>query len=189
MQTDDVLQLNPYDTIVLILQASKGSLSGRTALQKLAYLSVVKTRKIEDLGFKAHYYGPYSAKLSLSLANMISYSFLEETHVPGKMYGGYRYKLTDDGKKIAEKIKENHQGIYEEIKGIVETCRKFCNLESAPLSYASKIHYILYKTSQNTMTEEEAIKCAKDLGWDVTKDDVKQGVELLQKLKLVKYTE
>lgn len=184
MQVEDTLRLNSYDTIALILDAAGGSLRGRTALQKLVYLSSVTIPAIEDQGFKAHYYGPYSAKLSMSLANMVSYSFLDEINVPGKMYGGYRYKLTDDGVQITKMVKKMHRNSYEKILKVVKTCKEFCNLESTPLSYASKIYYLLCSTQRN-LTIREAQKCAQDLGWDIAEDDVRQGVDLLGQLKLV----
>ena len=184
MQTGDTLHLNSYDTIALILDAAGGSLRGRTALQKLAYLSSVKIPEIEDQGFKAHYYGPYNTKLSASLANMVAYSFLDETNVPGNRYGGYRYSLTDDGTQIVKEVKELHSDTHEKILEVVKTCEKFCKLESAPLSYAAKIHYLLRHT-RDKLTTQDIQRDAKDRGWDMTEDDVRQGMDLLKQLKIV----
>ena len=178
-------RLDLYDAIALILQANEGALRGRTALHKLTYLSSVMINEIKDPAFKPHYYGPYSAKLSLSLAKMVSYSFLEETSVPGNVYGGYLYKMTEDGKEIAKDLVKNHTAAFKKIQRIVDVCKEFCNLESAPLACASKIHYILDNMPQGGMTEKEATRCARKLGWDVNEDDVRQGVELLKRLDLV----
>jgi len=179
--------MNVYDTIALLLLANGGKIQGRTVLQKLVFLSSIIIPEIFGPPYKAHYYGPYSPKLSLALEKMVSYSFLEEVRMPGLMYEGYSYRLTKDGEDLANRAKTNHQSEFKKIEQILKTCDEFCNLKSPPLSFAAKVFFLLQRISpdQRKMTYKEAIKDAEHLGWDISKEDVEQGVELLKQLHLV----
>ena len=55
---------------------------------------------------------------------------------------GYTYGLTNDGQEIVKKTKEKYKDMFGKVAEIVKTCRDFCELKTAPLSYASKIHYL-----------------------------------------------
>lgn len=182
--------LNVYDTIALLLLANEGKMQGRTVLQKLVYLSSIIVPKISNPSYKAHYYGPFSPKLSLALEKMVSYSFLEEVRMPGFMYEGYSYRLTKDGENLAIRAKTNHPVEFKKIEEIIKTCDKFCKLKSAPLSFASKVFFLLQRlpTDKRKMTYKDAISDAENLGWDISNDDVEQGVELLKQLNLVEYS-
>ena len=69
------------DIILLVIKDEKGDkLRGRTLLQKKIYfLSVLMER---DLGFTAHYFGPYSSYVAGHLDSLVNYGLLKETLVP-----------------------------------------------------------------------------------------------------------
>ena len=125
--------------------------------------------------------------LSLSLEKMVTYSFIDEIKVPGQMYEGYKYRLTADGQDLANHVKITYQKEYEKINNLVATCKKFCNLKTAPLSYAAKMHYMLEsnREGKKPMNHDDAIRKAEKLGWEITASEVEQGVQLLEQLKLV----
>ena len=179
--------MDVYDTIYSVLVANDGRVDGRTAIQKLVYLSCQKIRELDVPPYEAHYYGPFSPGLAWALAKMVSYSFLYEASISGSMYEGYTYGLTDDGREIAKKAKKKHGDEFGKVAEIVRTCRDFCGLKATPLSYASKIHYLL--CSQETkggMSPSDAVAYARELGWNVSKDNVEQGAQLLERLELAK---
>lgn len=180
--------MDVYEIIESILDANGGEIKGRTAIQKLVYLAQNAIPELESTPYKPHYYGPFSSELGLALEKLVSYSFVTETKVPGTMYGGYNYKLTTDGQKVIDAIKKEKKEEYEEIRDLVNTCKKFCKLKIAPLSFASKIFYMLnaHKGDAEALTINEAITNAKELGWRVSSDNVEQGAKLLEELKLVK---
>ena len=179
--------MDVYDTVYSILVANDDKIRGRTAIQKLVYLSSKKIPELDVPQYVAHYYGPFSPGLGWALEKMVSYSFLYETRTPGSMYEGYTYSLTSDGLDIAKKAKETQKDMFEKITEIVTTCKNFCGLKATPLSYASKIHYLLYSHEPgNGMSFSEAVDYARNLGWKVSEDNVEQGVQLLEQLKLVK---
>ncbi len=175
-----------YDTIYAVLTANDNTIRGRTVIQKIVYLSNEKIPDLDVPPYRPHYYGPFSQGLGWALETMVSCYFLHEDCPPGSMYEGYKYRLTSDGLEIAKAARERSNGAFEKIAGIVKVCRDFCGLRSAPLSYASKIHYLLH--SQGTggsMSFSDAVEYAKTLQWKVSEDNVEQGAKLLEQLELV----
>ena len=178
--------MDVYDTIYAVLSANDNKIRGRTVIQKIVYLSSKKLTSIDVPPYKAHYYGPFSPGLGWALEKMVSYYFLYEANTPGSMYEGYEYGLTKDGEEIAEHAKEQNNGMFERVDEIVKICRDFCDLKTAPLSYASKIHYLLYSSeTDGSMSLSDAVEYAKKLQWQVSEDNVEQGVNLLEQLNLV----
>lgn len=178
--------MDVYDTVYAILAANNNTIRGRTVIQKLVYLSSKKIPSLDVPPYKPHYFGPFSPGLRWALGRMVSFYFLYEEYPPGDMYSGYKYSLTRDGHKLAKESKERNNGTFEEIAKIVDICRKFGGLKTAPLSYASKIHYLLSSHETGSgMSLANAVKYAKELGWKVSEDNVDQGAELLEQLGLV----
>ena len=75
------------DLILLVVGSEEEkSLRGRTTLQKkLYFLSVLEKT---DLGFRPHYYGPYSSWVARNLDILVSTGFLKESNGdfwPGKL--------------------------------------------------------------------------------------------------------
>ena len=52
--------MNPTVFLIGLLDASGGSVRGRTYLQKLTYFVTLLADVKLELGFDAHFYGPYS---------------------------------------------------------------------------------------------------------------------------------
>lgn len=178
--------MDVYDTIYAILDANDNAIRGRTVIQKIVYLSNEKIPDLDVPPYKPHYYGPFSQGLGWALETMVSCYFLYEDSPPQSMHEGYKYRLTTDGQEIARIAKERNVDTFEKIARIVKTCRDFCDLKSAPLSYASKIHYLLHShETDGGMPFSDAVEYAKKLQWKVSEDNVEQGVKLLEQLKLV----
>jgi len=182
-----MLRMDVYDTIYSILDANDGKIKGRTALQKIVYLSSRKIPELDVPPYAAHYYGPFSPGLGLALEKMVSYSFLYETGTPGDLYGGYTYGLTNDGREIIKKAREKHKDVFGKVAEVVRACKSFCGLKAAPLSYASKIHHIMYShEGDSDMSFSDAVEYVRRLGWKVSKDNVEQGASLLERLNLAR---
>lgn len=179
--------MDVYETVESILGANNGEIKGRTAIHKLVYLSNKTISGLTIPLYKPHYYGPYSPDLSLALEKMVAYSFIDEIKMPGYLYEGYKYQLTSDGQDMVNYIKDNSPEQYEKIEKLVTTCKEFCDLKTKPLSYAAKVYFVLEQRheQEKTLQYDDAIKQAEYLGWEISREDIDQGVELLEKLKLV----
>ena len=180
--------MDVYETVESILDSNDGEVRGRTAIQKLVYLSKAVIPSLSIPEYRPHYYGPYCSDLSLALEKMVAYSFIDEIKVPGHFFEGYKYRLTDDGKALVKNIKLQQTEQYDAVRKVIDTCRRFCELKISPLSYASKIFYMLkeYPEGKRNMSYDDAINRAQTLGWDISQQDVEQGVGLLEALKLVR---
>ena len=180
--------MDVYDTICAILAAKGDATVGRTAIQKLVYLSLQKMPGLDIPPYAPHYYGPFSPGVGHALEKLVSYSFVSEATIPGMLYGGYSYDLTRDGVEISENTKQEHVDEFGKIADIVKTCKTCCGLEAVSLSYASKIHHMLdtQEDDEDEMAFEDAVTNATKLGWQRTPGNVRQGADLLESLELVK---
>ena len=96
-------------------------------MQKLVYLACKSDKKLELPNYTAHYYGPYSSEVGDALKGLVAHDFVKEIRSQDGDYITYEYELTDDGHEIVnDKISNEHKHEYENIKKIVETCKKYC---------------------------------------------------------------
>lgn len=51
--------MNTRDFVALTLREAGGEICGKTKLQKLLYFVGVLTDCLDELGYRAHFYGPY----------------------------------------------------------------------------------------------------------------------------------
>jgi uncharacterized protein YwgA len=96
--------MKAYDFVHLVLHASGGRIQGRTKLQKVVYFAGVLTGMHEHLGYRAHYYGPYSSTVTAAVDELRALGFLEQRIASGGAIDSkgfevarYDYALTDCG--------------------------------------------------------------------------------------------
>ncbi|MGH9427053.1 MAG: hypothetical protein ACRD2L_12215, partial [Terriglobia bacterium] len=70
--------LEADDLVLAAVEASGGQLQGRTRLQKLIYLTSAASGREAQLGYRANYYGPYSALVAGALESQVSRQVLHE---------------------------------------------------------------------------------------------------------------
>jgi uncharacterized protein YwgA len=185
------MTIDPTEAAVMVIDAAGGKITGRTAIQKIIYFGTVK-HAVKAM-YRPHYYGPYSADVSGALQTITSCHFVDEmidTDDSRKAndtfeWKRYSYKLNDEGQKVTEFLKQTSQHEYDEIKKIVEVCKKTANLDPNVLSWAAKVHYILVQETRQ-MTYDEIINIAGTLNWKLEKPQIDSGVNLLKELSLVK---
>jgi uncharacterized protein YwgA len=175
---------NESALIIMVVDAAGGFIEGKTTLQKWLYFFSVKTNT--NLGYIAHFYGPYSKTISRKLDDLISSDFLFEScrlTQHGRLI--YTYALTEDGKNIAIDLKKNQQEIYQTLKEIVEICNNTVGNNVNILSWASKVYYLLREKGKE-ITYGEIEKIGKNLGWELSEKEIDSGVKLLSALNLAK---
>ena len=59
--------MDARDFVALTLMASGGHIQGKTKLQKLVYFTGALTGMLDGLGYRAHYYGPFSPTVAAGL--------------------------------------------------------------------------------------------------------------------------
>ena len=182
--------MNSHDVILSIIaiaeevsnkNKNRDEIVGRTSIQKITYFTQQVCKELKLPEFKPHFYGPYSAEIGMSLADLVSSAFVDEERILGRRYDAYKYRLTDGGKFITNIVKEKNEVFYENIKSLVTKCNDMCLLKSKPLSYAAKLKYILNE-SEKKISTEELKKRGEELGWELSTEDTKRALDLLKEL-------
>jgi uncharacterized protein YwgA len=107
--------MSPYDFVHLSLLAVGDEIRGRTKLQKTIYFLGVLAKTLPELGYRPHFYGPYSDAVASSVNRLKSLGFVTENSVGAGVVGSsgfeiarHDFRLTEEGKQIAqEKAKRN----------------------------------------------------------------------------------
>src|ERR1039458_3843717 len=106
-------QMNTYDFVHLVLYASGGNIQGRTKLQKTVYFVGALTGSLPNLGYRAHYYGPFSGEVVAAVKELQGLGFLQQSSATsgsvdpdGFEVARYDYSLTPEGRQIAQEKAE-----------------------------------------------------------------------------------
>ena len=179
--------MNTYEVMALTLHSNGNSVNGRTAIQKLVYFISQKVPGVKINSYRHYFYGPFSTDVASTLGEMSAFSYLNEI-VHSGFHENYEYSLTTKGQEYAKNISEQHPDEFEQISDIVKVCKDFCGLRASTLSFAAKAHYVLANTASNhtdKYTADDVSRVATDFDWEISPDDAKDGITLLQRLDLV----
>ena len=182
MYTIDVL-------LLVVKEAGEKGLQGRTLLQKKVYF--LSELVGIDLGFSAHYYGPYSGLVAGHLASLVNHGFLDErTEVfettPSRNRFGeknrYTYFLTDEAEELWDDIENDTE--FEEWKEKLDRINdQKISEDFNKLSIAAKVHYIVKWRGKTTVAEVKQV--AGEYGWSVQQNDIETVISFLTTLGLV----
>ena len=180
MKTENLMLLTYY--------ALGGKIEGKTKLQKTFYfLSVILDK---DLGYDAHYYGPYSANVAEINTDLTTYGYLNETSNHWGLYSGgfevirYDYQLTEEANEIIKIKKEKNPEDWNKIKDAVELIKSSGDIHYMVLSVAAKAHFIL-KNEVGRVSFEKIKEMAGNFGWQVSDEELTEAKEFLLAAKLV----
>ena len=182
MYTIDIL-------LLVVKSAGKNGLQGRTLLQKKVYF-LSELMNI-DLGFSAHYYGPYSGLVAGHLTSLVNHGFLKEdtevfeTIPPRNIFGEmhrHTYFLTDEAEELWDDIK-NDPELRKWKRELDRINAHGIAHDFNKLSIAAKVHYIVSWRGKRTI--EQVQKVAKEYGWDVSTEDIEGVLSFLTGLGLV----
>src|SRR4051794_11752051 len=97
------------DFVQLALLATDGEIQGKTKLQKTVYFLGLMTDQLDDLGYRAHYYGPYSDEVAGAVGWLKTIGAVEQTSSgvgstdnSGFEVRRYDFRLNERGRKFAE---------------------------------------------------------------------------------------
>jgi len=163
--------MTPYDFVHLVIHATGGKIEGRTKLQKVVYFAGVLTGYIQYLGYRPHYYGPFSPAVAGAVQELRSLKFLEQNTRPdGTTDAGgfekirYDYALTAEGEQVA---KEKAEQWPEEWKGIAEAAEKITSAkvrDYVHLAIAAKTD-LLTREAGRTLSPSDLKERCEERGW------------------------
>lgn len=174
--------------LLIAMQAMGGRVQGRTLLQKRIYF--LGELLGEDLGFRSHFYGPYSSVIHGEAVQATTLGLLHESSTSGSTMPGETgrvdYMLTKNGADTARRLsmmrQEEAEKIQEAVNRIMESCGA---LDGASLSIAAKVHYILTRRTEEPLNLDQIREEAQKLNWEVAPEKITAGAESLVALGLV----
>ena len=176
------------DVILLSYKAFGGTVKGKTMLQKRVYFMSVFLGA--DLGYEAHYYGPYSAEVATANLEMKSLGYLTESVVGSSVdqrgfeMSRYDYCLTDVGSRIADKKAAADEVLWQQIQDAAKIVNQAGNLDYMEISIAAKAYYVLKQLNRKA-TIEEIMSMLPKFGWKVSPEELTKATEFLQRANLV----
>lgn len=183
--------MTTYDFVHLVIHACGDRVEGRTKLQKTVYFVGVLTQMLDSLGYRPHFYGPFSPDVASAVEDLRGLNFLkQETQAfssrdsRGFEVARFDYCLTNDGKEIAqEKVGEN-PAEWSAIQRAVKRLQSVKADDYMKLSIAAKAYFMLGKSAK-PMTPEMLSKTAQRFGWKVTESELNEASDWLTELGLV----
>lgn len=183
--------MKAYDFVHLVLLAAGGRVQGRTKLQKMVYFAGVLTEMVEELGYRAHYYGPYSPTVTAALDELRSLGFLDQRVMGGGAIdptgfevARYDYRLTDDGIEIAREKARLRPKAWTAIRQAAERLENADISDYLKLSIAAKAYFLL-KRAKEPVTVEKLVQMNQRFGWQVSPGQVTEATDWLKALRLV----
>jgi uncharacterized protein YwgA len=184
--------MNAYDFVHLALHALGGEIRGKTKLQKTIYFLGALTRSLADLGYRPHYYGPYSADVGGAVDRLRALGFVDQTVSSGGACDSsgfevarYDFRLNEEGKRVAEAKAKNNPEFWAKLNDAVQTFKRAGEEDYMKLSVAAKTNFMLGE-NKGPARSEDLIDLARRFGWAVTPDQVQEAAHFLHALGLVR---
>jgi uncharacterized protein YwgA len=184
--------MNAYDFVHLALHAMGGEIRGKTKLQKTVYFLGVLSKMEEDLEYRPHFYGPYSAEVAGAVQRLRALGFANQTSAgcgavdsAGFEVARYDLALTEEGRQIAEGKARKNPEEWETIKEAAQKIQGAKDQDYMKLSIAAKTKFMLGQ-QKGPVRFGDLVKQAKGFGWSITTEEVREAAEFLQSLGLVK---
>jgi uncharacterized protein YwgA len=185
--------MNTYDFVHLVLHAMGGEIKGKTKFQKTVYFVGLLTDTVDDLGYRAHFYGPYSSEVAGAAGQLRALGFATQTAAGGGSVdqagfevARYDLRLTDEGERMARAKAEKYPQEWGKIKKAAETLKRADEQDYVKLSIAAKTYFMLGQRRDPVRIKDLA-ELAESFGWSVTPDQVHDAAQFLQSLGMVEF--
>jgi uncharacterized protein YwgA len=183
--------MSPYDFLHLTLLAVGGEIHGRTKLQKTVYFFGVLSNALPELGFRPHFYGPYSDAITEGLSKLKSRNFLTESVFGAGTFGAqgfeiarHDFRLTEEGLRIAQLKAKANPPVWKKLKDVAQRFKSAGDIDYMRLSVAAKTYFMLQKSGKPASLAQLS-ESAKKLGWGTKPSEIKESISFLEKLGLV----
>ena len=177
------------DLLLLIVHAAGERVEGRTIAQKLGYFVGLELEM--DLGYQAHFYGPFSRDVEEALTlNVLAGDLEESVERISDWYGGpdalrHSYALSSEGHERVEQLKRDQREEVERIEATVHAVGEAIpQFRQQALSAAAKIYLIITEQGR-PVAPAEIPQLAGHLGWHMNQEEVDRTVDVLRRLELV----
>jgi len=183
--------MNTYDFVHLSFLAMGGEIRGKTKLQKTVYFLGSLSCFAEELGYRPHFYGPYSAEVADAVARLRASGFVDQNVVTGGSVDSsgfevarHDFKLTDQGKQIAEHKTKDQPDLWKRITDAATVLRKAGDVDYVKMSIAAKTYFMLGEKKGKASIGDLA-ELASKFGWSVTQQQLKEAMDFLERMHFV----
>jgi uncharacterized protein YwgA len=180
--------------VTLTLLAVGGEIGGKTKLQKTVYFLGLMADCSEDLGYRAHFYGPYSDEVANAVTWLKTIGAIDQNITSwgcdpsGFEARRYDYRFNDQGRRFAEAKARQNPALYERLQKAEEVLRQAGDIGYMEMSVAAKTYFLLGRKKGRASTGELA-QLAPKLGWSVTPKQAQRAAQYLNQLGLVEVTQ
>lgn len=183
--------MTPVDFVHISLLALGGEVQGKTTLQKKVYFLGVLTGTLDELGYRPHFYGPYSDEVAQAIQELKTIGYVEQEVRSSGMADAagfercrYDYRLTEAGERVAQAKASANEPLSSKIRSIADRLKKAGNLDYMKLSIAAKTYFLLGQPGAMPSNDELA-RLAIRFGWRVKPEEVQEAAKYLGKLELL----
>ena len=181
------------DFVTLAFLASDGEIRGKTKLQKTVYFLGLMTGHLDDLGYRAHFYGPYCDEVADAITTLKTIGAIDQnvtswgTDQSGFEVRRYDFRLNERGRRFAEAKARQYPELSVKLKEAAAALKKAGDIDYMEMSIAAKIYFILGERKKPASMTELAQLAAR-FGWNVSPEQVQRAAEYLSRLGLVELT-
>lgn len=165
---------------------------GRTSLQKVAFFVEEHFGEDDELGYRPHYFGPFSDVVveevnALTLAGLVEERVQRLGFVGASGFEGvkYEYSLTDVGSDRVAQLRDAYPAEAKDVEDFIGRLLQAAGgLDQAILAPAAKTYFIA-KREDRVLEPEEIKTLAKQLGWVLSDHQIGRVVGILKELDLI----
>lgn len=183
--------MKTYDFVHLLLLAAGGELHGRTKLQKTVYFAGALTGLLQGLGYRAHYYGPYSSDVAAAVDELRGLGFLKQEisssgamNAQGFEIARYDYELTEAGRQVAQEKARLYSTEWQHIQAAMSQMSKARTEDYVKLSVAAKSYFLRSRDPQAASPEVLSQQTSR-YGWKVSPEEFREAEEILKSMNLL----
>lgn len=182
--------MDTRDYVSLTILALDGRIEGKTKLQKVIYFTGVLTNCLDELGYQAHFYGPYSDRVSAAVGQLKSAGVVEQNVTDwgidrsGFEIKRYDFRLSPVGAEYAKRLASRFTAEWKKIQKAITTYQEAGDVDYMALSIAAKT-YVMLGQQNGKPSQADLVKLAPRFGWTVSEAQVQTAAEYLQKLGLL----
>ena len=161
---------------IILMACGSGDMMEKRRLHKTVYLLTLGSGLEGEFG--AGYFGPYSRYVEYDFEKLAPHNFIrEEVRPRGNGTVMRLLSLTEQGRAVLDGLIKKYPREYEQIADMVVRINQ---LEDEELIKATKACMLLMVFSTDEVEEK-----ASRIGWNVSKEDVKEWLEKLERIGFI----
>jgi uncharacterized protein YwgA len=152
------------------------------------------TECLEDLGYRAHFYGPHSDEVADAIGWSSTIGAIDQTSSgvgtvdsSGFEIRRHDFRLNEQGKRFAKATSLRHADIWKRLQHAASLLKRSGDLDYSKMSIAAKTYFMLKETAGQA-SQQDLAELATRFGWEVTPQQVQEAALYLERLGIAQIT-